>query len=607
MPVPTFQVVVDWEDNGDFSDANDDITADIRNMTFGHQRDIQTEDIDAADVSLELNNEGHKYSAPNSSGPLFGDLVAGREMWIRQWYPFDQFVGVAGTDLDAHEPTNDINWAWVNPTTRGFELDGSNNARTEAAGAGVYHSYIEFNDNDVTIAANITIPASGGDGGMLFRYTSTSNFLYVQIFGAGGSNNIQFHSVIATVDTQEAQGTFVWNTGDTHFIVIELHGDQVRVIIDNVEVIKTTFADAAVNDATKHGLYASGESQLLDVIDFGGFKSLFFGRIDKIQPRPEKQKAYAYISAFDDGEQMRRTEMRFANTLSTSSPQRSDQMLGDVLSSFEFDTGRRLLDTGESLLTDIDTGLQPIESDGLEAVNQLRREEDGHVYIDGMGFVRLENRTHRTTAPHTIVKSTIRDVPSGDDMVFSDLEWSDGNDSIENLIIVRTQRSTKASEKTVWTHTEATSSPDSTLSLANAETQDFLAEIDDDDAADGWIAPENTSDQDPTASVEDGAEWTNETNVFLSDDNRADYAGTGQADLRVTNFPMFIPSGATILGIEVFIEGFGDSGTSTEREIDLDMTKDGSARVGSTQTDVLNQSADAQDVVGSETDLWGTT
>ena len=109
-------------------------------------------------------------------------------------------------------------------------------------------------------------------------------------------------------------------------------------------------------------------------------------------------------------------------------------------------------------------------------------------------------------------------------------------------------------------------------------------------------------------TVAAGINWTDPTNAFSSDDLRAVYNTTTQDDLIVTAYSNVVPSRATILGIEVIVEGNGTSGTAAQRQIQLGLTKDGSALAGSRNTGVqLPQTTDAEVTSGTPTFLWGTT
>ena len=45
-------VHVDWNDDGDFSDADEDVTSDVLGLTLEHFRDLSSERIEAARLEL---------------------------------------------------------------------------------------------------------------------------------------------------------------------------------------------------------------------------------------------------------------------------------------------------------------------------------------------------------------------------------------------------------------------------------------------------------------------------------------------------------------------------------------------------------------------------
>lgn len=110
----------------------------------------------------------------------------------------------------------------------------------------------------------------------------------------------------------------------------------------------------------------------------------------------------------------------------------------------------------------------------------------------------------------------------------------------------------------------------------------------------------------PTAAA--GTGWTNPNNVFASDNSRAVYATTTQADLKMTGFGFAIPSTATILGFSVKVEGEGTDGTAANRSVELGLTKDGTTLSGTrAASQNLNQTTDTTLTFGSGASLFGTT
>ncbi len=519
-----YQVLADWGGDGSFLAANEDITADVRSLRVEHVRDYLTDYMEARRLSLILNNDDHKYSP--TRGTITG-LASGVEVWVRTWYPYDNFVDTDAVDLDAHTPDFDSNWTWVHAVdARAFQIDGTDQAaKTDGSDAGNYFADFEFDDKDISISADISAHSTGGNPGLLFRFVDTSNYLFVRCI-VGSSNNIEVRKVIAGTESSEALGSFTWNADETHFVQVVLHGTSIRVFIDKSEVIDVTFTNAAVDDGTRHGLFCKEPSTPARWKNFGGFKSLFFGRITSIVPIPDAQDQRCLIEAIDEFEQFQRNKLQFANTLQTSA-QRSDEIMGELLTAVGFSAGRRQLESATTLLNDVDEGLKSVSDDLLTALQRLQDEEDGLVLMDDLGYALLEKRDHREAAPHTVSKGTVSDVNTVTRVGFSHLEWDDGNEGVENLMVARTKRATKASVAVVWTHPEAATSPVSTLSFAAAETQNFVAGPIDKESADNWVTPVASTDYVANAQSDGGgADITGELTVTLADTDA--YAGKHQ-------------------------------------------------------------------------------
>ena len=88
---PVFRFYIDWLNDGDFIDANDEVTstaggnalaADGLTITYGRDQARAFSPVRAGEAAFKLNNAARIYSPENASSPLFGQLVPGRPVQI---------------------------------------------------------------------------------------------------------------------------------------------------------------------------------------------------------------------------------------------------------------------------------------------------------------------------------------------------------------------------------------------------------------------------------------------------------------------------------------------------------------------------------------------
>lgn len=180
MPQAKWLATVDWNNDGDFNDTNEDVTSDVLGLTLEHFRDLVSGHMEAARLELQLRNDDHKYSPPNPSSPLTGDLKPGRKVWLRAAYPFDSFTDPAGTQLATHTPDYDDSFAW-SEHLQGFDIVSAGvGAQTDGnEGNGDCVATMDFGQSDLSFACDFTRGTDTTDhGGLCFRYSDTSNYLY---------------------------------------------------------------------------------------------------------------------------------------------------------------------------------------------------------------------------------------------------------------------------------------------------------------------------------------------------------------------------------------------------------------------------------------------
>ena len=510
-------VGVDWNDDGDFSDANEDVTSDVRGLTLDHFRDLSSNRIEAARLELELQNDDHKYSPPNASSPLSGNLKPGRKVWVRAAYPFDGFTDTAGTQLGNHAPDYDSSFVWTE-NLQGFDINASGSgAETDGVqGNGDCVATIDFGQSDISFGCDFTRGTDGTDhGGLCFRFSNSSNYLYVRVTGA----NIEVRKVDAGADSQVAMAAHTWSSGAGKFIQVVLHGDSIRVFVDHDEVIDTT--SSFNNTATRHGPFCDDEADhTWD--NFGGWVFLFYGAVDSIHPRPRPRAQYCYIRALDELERL--TSITLYTYATAQLPQDSDHILGDILDYSDVTTTMRQLDSGTTLVPDTwSPAIWGVQA--TDEIHRLQDEEDGFVYVDGHGYWRFENRSHRASGSHTTSLANIKDTDDGSDPYFSELVWDSGANNIENMVLMRIRDATNQGAQTAWTLSEK---PQFTTN----ETKDFLAESKDYDVVAGQLTPVEDTDYDANTN-QDGSGTDISGELTVTHPNTADFNGKGTL-IRVT-------------------------------------------------------------------------
>ncbi|MYC07702.1 MAG: hypothetical protein F4X57_11125 [Chloroflexi bacterium] len=325
-------------------------------------------------------------------------------------------------------------------------------------------------------------------GGLTLRYSDADNFLYISVNGS----SVQLRKVEDGTDSLLAQAALEWNAADTHFIQAELHGESIRVFVGREHLI--TASSDFNTGATRHGLYCDGAADHT-WRQFGGWASLFYGDLHSIEPQPNAKQCH--IRAYDE---MRRLENVTLYMYATSSfPQTSDEILGDILDYAGAESAARMLDTGAVLVPQL---WSPAlwDEQASDEIRRLQDEEDGFVYVDGRGFWRLESRTHRASAPHTKVRATLQATSDSDDSAgayFSSLRWSDGVGNIENKLFMRIRDATNDGHRTAWTLVEKPY-------FSAGETREFLAESKDYDVVGGQLTPKKNTDYTANTQADGG-------------------------------------------------------------------------------------------------------
>ena len=505
MANPHWRVLVDWDADGVWGESNEDVTPDIKELHWEWGLDLRRDRARAALLDLVLRNDGHKYSPPNASSPLTGNLKSGRRVWAQFAYPYDDFTGADGTDLSSRAAPVDSNFTCTkeNGGANGLEIFG-NQVRAITGGASDAIYTLDFGEADAHVGFKYN-RATNANGGVVLRFISTSDYLRVRF----GNVNTVLEDVTGGTPSNIRSGDPL-TAGVNYFVEIEMHGSSIRLFATDLDagtVARKEILDGAGTagntTATRHGLWHDGTANTDRWDDFGGWRSFFYGLVDSLVPHPDRDGDYCRLRAYDEMERLSKT---LIFNLITGSGVRADAIVDSILSWAGFSVNDRELDNGRTLVATEPRVLWDISA--WNALYEVQDEEDGLLYIDGIGFFRMEESGHRNSSPHTTARATFRDTKANSPY-FSHLRWDDGSDGVENDITFRYHLEDNQNLQEIWRLRDIPAIP------AGA-TRDFLAESTTYDVVDSIRTPVATTDYTANSQSDGGGtDMTGDLTVTL--------------------------------------------------------------------------------------------
>ncbi len=92
----TWAVKVDWNNDGDFTDADENITSDVKEMRWGQGVEEELEHVGTGTLELVVRNDTGKYSPENTGSALSPNVLPGRPIQVSaifQSVPYAKFTG----------------------------------------------------------------------------------------------------------------------------------------------------------------------------------------------------------------------------------------------------------------------------------------------------------------------------------------------------------------------------------------------------------------------------------------------------------------------------------------------------------------------------------
>ena len=96
MATATYSIKVDWNNDGDFSDAGEDISSDVRSISFNRGRDADLEKAEVGKCRITVRDTTGKYVPENTTSPVYPNLLPARPVQIQATFAavtYDLFYG----------------------------------------------------------------------------------------------------------------------------------------------------------------------------------------------------------------------------------------------------------------------------------------------------------------------------------------------------------------------------------------------------------------------------------------------------------------------------------------------------------------------------------
>ena len=274
----SYQLLVDWNNDGDFTDANDDITSDVLNVSWERGRDyasqLQGKSI-AGKLTATLVNTGGKYSPSNTSSALTGNILPGRTVRLLagpdEAFPYSfpisfedniKWQGKLDRIMPAPAATGVKTASLTAFGTLGFlnqfevQLASQTNRRTDQAVGDILDDvgWTVSADRDLdtgqTTISRFWIAKKKAIDALRLVEEAEAGFIKESKTGQIAFEN-RFHRLTETASTT-SQATFSDASGATYSYMAISQADPLSTIVNHVEATARTFNTASLATLWTH-------------------------------------------------------------------------------------------------------------------------------------------------------------------------------------------------------------------------------------------------------------------------------------------------------------------------------------------------------------------
>ena len=528
-----WEVRVDWAGGGVWGAPGADVSDDVLALRWewGRRGLPAPEFASPATLELTLRNERHRYTPGKTDGRLGANVRAGREVWLRAAYRYDDFATPAAAAVSLNgriAADGGGRWEVMGAPGNGFAAqDGE--ARGVMGGGHPTDglALLDTGDPRATLMARYR-RGSNEQGGFALRARSQNDCLRLR-FGdtatilerVSGQNITRLADGAALDALAWYELEIVQEDGGVRVYATKLNaGGVARQEILTEEPIEGAPASGW------HGLWNGFQNTLDRWGEWRVGRSLFVGRIAALAP--DYDAGVCRVTAADGMQGLESAQLQ--RGLADKEMQ-AGEVAAEILGWAGRSANDYRLDAGRTLVTGGPRSVWEVSA--ANALRRLQREENGLIYADGLGRLRLEAasrragiRSHRN--PAALARASVSDRADAGMAYIAAARRDDGAAAVEDAVTFRYRRLADAGRQQVWSLNEP-------LEVMAGAEHLLLA------SGEGWAAiagvqtPVAGADYAATADAAgEGADATASVSVTVLPEGESGVSGRG-AMLRVRN------------------------------------------------------------------------
>ncbi len=548
MSTGTYQLLVDWNNNGSLNGTNEDVTQYVRGLSSFRGRDYASQLIGRSiggRLRSQLRNDGGTFSSFNANSPLAGSLLPGRAVQFRRVPPLGQYLefanGGTGSVLipNVGSIENIFSGGWcfealIRPESTGE--GGAGHIFFEPGSTSGFFIFVN-NQSGGTMQVRLSHRFTGANATWRTNAVwSTGTWARVSInFNSDDSTGndptiMQNGTALTVAETDSGSGTAGAGTSDKYIGNNDTGAFQFRGGIDDVRLWNTTrttadvradmFLELTGTETNLRAYWRLHEGSGTVVADSAGTATgtltepdgtwsfedsiLWSGFLSSINPMPS-------IAGLNMAVLEAEGPLTNVNTKQVQIAMQTDipvgTAVGTILDDAGWPSGDRDIDVGQTTMVRFWVDRQKT----LSALRIVESTEAGFIYETKDGKIKFENRHHRLQAPHTTSTATFTDEAGGTLSYLSPVQ-QDPLKFIYNEFIAEYNAFSTVATATLWVHPETgADSP----AIEPSEVRSFWATYPNATstlnalAVDSWRTP--ASGTDFTANAETGGGGTDLT------------------------------------------------------------------------------------------------